>query len=206
MNTMTNNKWLLRLILILLMINIAFTVFLWTRQKHPPRPKFPDQKGMPPREEFLIHFLDLDSKQQIQFRNISRAHFKRMDSLKEQEYQTKIKLFDLLEQDTVSTKTIESLSAEVSAVQHKIDLEQFFHLQKIRAICSAQQREKLKEVVQGAIMKDIGPAKFPAKQHWDDSMRKIRPPMPPDDRPDDRPDGPHRRRDGEMPPPPDEDH
>ena len=199
-----NNKWIIALLLLLILGNAFFTGMLWKRMHHPPRPeRFIDQEP----GETMSRILQLDKAQEPIFREMCKKHFARMDTLKSMEYILREKLYAIIDSGKLDTMQMHELSAQLAKVQQQIQEQHVIHFSQLRGICHPEQVVKLKELIHGAVMHDLGPAKF--LQVMPKTMRDSLLNVHPDLRRNENPDGPmmHPERpmpdeEGMMPPPP----
>lgn len=157
MRKILTNKWLLGAILILIIANAIFTGFLWTRMHHknPNHPPFMKERGA-----FLPAVLQFDSTQERQFKHISEKHFAKMDTLKSMEFMWREKLYATVDSLKLDTAIMQDISSQLTSVQQQIHQQTLFHFREIRAICKKEQVQKLKELMHGSVMRDMGPARF----------------------------------------------
>lgn len=196
MKSITNNRWLSVLILLLLTANIITLAFLWVNKRadaayfNEPPPPPPQQGGQV--FEFLTHELKLDSAQQEAYKKLRDEHRSQVRPFQDSIGKAKDSFFDLLKQENVSDSMVEAYSKKIGNLEQQRDVFTFRHFQKLRAICNKEQQIKFDSIIQQAL-KQMAPA------------RQQGPGM---DRPgpERRGDGPMRRPgmkpDGNRPPPP----
>ena len=88
----SKNKFLIGLIVILILANIASIAIFWIGK---PRPKTIQQKGGP--AAFLIKELKLNKQQQLQLDTLRKAHIAAVEPLRGQVKAAKEAFFDLLQ-------------------------------------------------------------------------------------------------------------
>lgn len=188
MSTVTNNRLLSVIILLLLTANIATLGYLWMH-----RPGNAQQPPMAPPGgqvfEFITQELQLDSAQQKQYKSLREEHQVGQRPLQDSIRKAKDDFFELLKQPNLTDTEIQQQSSKVSAAEQQLELFTFKHFQKLRAICTAPQQKKFDEIIQD-VLRRMAPAKRPQGP----PPPGIRGGMPPP------PEG--KGPGGEMPPPP----
>lgn len=139
-------KWLLVLVAILFLTNIATLSIIWfnnpCKPKHSDEPKKEKRMG-----QFMIDQLKFDSVQADAYRSLrdSLVTIQRpvYDSLR----MAKLRYYDLLNMPNVNDSMLQARSNDVATVQKKLDLITFRHFQQVRALCRQDQLLKLDTVV-----------------------------------------------------------
>lgn len=125
---------------------------------HHKRPDHPPP--MQGRGAFLPAALQFDSAQESQFKIISERHFAKMDTLKSMEFMLREKLYSTVDSLKLDTAIMQDISSQLTVVQQQIHQQTLFHFRELRAICRKDQLQKLKELMHGSVMRDMGPARF----------------------------------------------
>jgi periplasmic protein CpxP/Spy len=226
MSNSNNNRWLTIITLLLLTANIVTLALLWTNKKtdrehfNPPPPQ--QQQGGGQVFEFLSRELKLDSAQQEIYKKLREEHQSQVRPLQDSIGRAKDSFFDLLKQENVTDLMVENSSKKIGNLEQQKDVFTFRHFQKLRAICTAAQKNKFDSIIQQAL-KQMAPPKGPGpalgkeqrpgfEKRNDGNLPQPgmrpdgkRPPPPDDMRPagDDRPPPPNggMRPEGEPPPP-----
>ena len=160
MNTLTNNRLLSVLILVLLTANVATLGYLWLHR--PGAGKMPP--GAPPGGgqvfEFITKELQLDSVQQKNYAVLRDEHQAGQRPLQDSIRKAKDEFFDLLKQPALSDAELQQQSSKVAAAEQQLELFTFRHFQKLRAICTAPQQQKFDAIIQD-VLRRMAPAKRP---------------------------------------------
>lgn len=159
MSTVTNNRLLSVIILLLLTANIATLGYLWMH-----RPGNAQQPPIAPPGgqvfEFITHELQLDSAQQKQYKALRDEHQSGQRPLQDSIRKAKDEFFELLKQPNLTDTEIQQQSSKVAAAEQQLELFTFKHFQKLRAICTAPQQKKFDEIIQD-VLRRMAPAKRP---------------------------------------------
>lgn len=150
-------RWLLVLVAILLLTNIATLSIYWF--KKPLRDGGPGGPGHDPanREkrmgQFMVDQLKFDSSQEATYWQLrdSMIAIQRpvMDSIRS----SKKRFFDLLNQSNATDSTLTARTNEIASLQKKLDSVTFRHFQKVRAICRPDQLEKFDTVIKEIVIR-----------------------------------------------------
>jgi Spy/CpxP family protein refolding chaperone len=193
MNTLTNNRLLSVVILVLLTANIATLGYLWLHRpgagKMPPGP--PASGGQV--FEFVTKELQLDTAQQKTYAALRDEHQAGQRPLQDSIRKAKDEFFELLKQPALSDAELQQQSSKVAAAEQQLELFTFKHFQKLRTICTAPQQQKFDAIIQD-VLRRMAPAKRPQRP----PPPGIRGGMPPPPRDGEGPE------DGMPPPPPGE--
>jgi len=141
-------RWLLVLVAILLLTNIATLSIYWLKK--------PDRDGGPDRDpgnrqkrmgQFMVDQMKFDTTQEASYwklRDSMMAIQKPvMDSIRD----SKKRFFDLLNQPGATDSLLIAHTNEIADLQKKLDLVTFRHFQKVRAICRPDQLQKFDTVI-----------------------------------------------------------
>ena len=158
MNTITNNRWINIIILLLLKANIVTMVLFWTHKNgsndtlagQPPAPVF----------EFVTKELQLDSAQQQAYKVLREEHQKGQRPFQDNIRLAKYNFFDLLHQPAAADTAIAALSSKVAAAEQQLDIFTFKHFQKLRAICNAEQQKKFDHIIKD-VLRRMAPGRRP---------------------------------------------
>lgn len=200
MSNNTNNRWLTMITLLLLTANVVTLALLWANKKpgrekriHQPLPPQPGGQVF----EFITRELRLDSAQQETYKKLRDEHRLQVRPLQDSIGRAKDKFFDLLKQEAVADNQVEDYSKKIGALEQQRDVVTFRHFQKLRAICSKEQKLKFDSIIQQALHQ-MRPAvrrrpaienERPVQEKINDGLLPPKPGMQPD---------------GKMPPPPDD--
>ena len=141
-------RWLLVLVAILLLTNIATLSIYWLKK--------PGRDGGPGHDpgnrekrmgQFMVDQLKFDASQQAtywQLRDSMVAIQKPvMDSIRS----SKKRFFDLLNQPDATDSMLIARTNEIADLQKKLDLVTFRHFQKVRSLCRPDQLQKFDTVI-----------------------------------------------------------
>jgi periplasmic protein CpxP/Spy len=144
---MDNSRFLKIVIVVLLIINIATLAFLWTApMRHGPPPmRGEDVAG------FLSRELNFTPEQQKQFEELRKEHHDNIDNIRQQDREMHDKFFDLLCTNPVDSAFVGQMADSMSGFRKQIELLTFYHFQKVRGICTAEQQKKFDEVIDDAL-------------------------------------------------------
>lgn len=154
MSNNTNNRWLTIVTLLLLTANIVTLALLWINRK-PAREHFnpPPPQPQPGGQvfEFITRELNLDSAQQETYKKLREEHQSQVRPLQDSIGQAKDKFFDLLKQETVADNVVETFSKKIGDLEQQRDVFTFRHFQKVRAVCTKEQKVKFDSIIQQAL-------------------------------------------------------
>jgi len=204
MKLITNNPWITVIILLLLTANIATLGYLWMHKNLPgsenrlPTPPPPQGQVF----EFVTKELQLDSAQQIAYKVLREEHQKGQGPLQDGIRKAKDDFFTLLQQPAASDSLIQILSSRVAAGEQQLEIFNFKHFQKLRAICNAGQQNKFDLIIKDVLHR-MAPGKRPPGPPPGGKQNKMPAPgegdWPPPPPGNGNGDGPEGRR---LPPPP----
>ena len=145
------NLWIV-VIILLLIANIVFTVFMWGRiNHHPPR----GRENRNPRD-FLMNELQMNDEQRKKYNQLADDHFAKKEELDEKERRSKVELFSLLKIDSIDPVVVSQKIALTEKIKMQIDSLVFYHFLEVKKICNKDQLLKIDEVVRKAIMHPNG--------------------------------------------------
>jgi len=161
MNPASKNKLLIWLVLILVLANAVTIGTFWLNRKKEEDHELP--RGTT--ADFLIRELNLDAKQQEQYREFIDEHRQTVQPIREAIRKKKDSLFGLLGQHSPEADSIRTRILSGSLLEKFRDLEQvtFDHFQKLRAICTPEQQKKFDAIIKQAMamMAPAGPPEGP---------------------------------------------
>lgn len=144
MNSLTNNKYIGWVVILLAILNIALLIFIWTGQSRPP--KGPQRAGMAVFEERLA----LNETQKRQLKQLRDEHFKTMTRLRSESRQTRKTLHSLWAEADASNKVTE-LTQRMGTLHAATEKATFDHFAQIRAICSPEQQKIFDELIKDVL-------------------------------------------------------
>lgn len=199
MSNTSNNRWFTVVILLLITANIATLALLWVNRKpgrETQQPALPPQPGAQV-FEFITNELKLDTAQQEAYRKLREEHQSQVRPLQDSIGKAKDHFFDLLKQENIPDSLVNNLSKKIGELEQQRDIYTFRHFQKLRTICTNEQKIRFDSIIQKALhqMSPRPPRPANIKER----------PMPHDQQPgDDRQQRPAMQQHSKMPPPPGE--
>ncbi|RAR70827.1 Spy/CpxP family protein refolding chaperone [Flavobacterium aciduliphilum] len=137
---MNNSKFLKIVIVFLLVVNIGTLTFMWVHR--PPKNEVV--------EGFFAKELQFTNQQKEQFEELVHQHREAMCALKEDDRMAHDAYLDLLKNPKVTPQMIHAAVSKIGACREKEELAMFYHFQKVRAICSSEQKKKFDEIIREA--------------------------------------------------------
>jgi protein CpxP len=141
MTNLHKNKLLTWLVLLLVVINIGAMIFIWMGK---PKNENPPQ-GSP--KEFLSRELKLDEKQQVQFEKLVADHRVQANDSRKKIKEEKEKMYGLLKNAGLTESLKKSAVEQVADATKELDLITLNHFEKVRNICTPQQKKKLDQIM-----------------------------------------------------------
>lgn len=167
---MGKTKFLSIVIVALLVVNAGTLVYLFLGQnKEHKHPSHRGGRGTP--ADYIIEKLELDDKQQADFKVLQKEHRNKMHETHEKLEETRSKYFDELKTSTVDTAASQKLQAEIGILMGQIHGNTFEHFTQVRQLCRPEQQELFDEFIED-ILRALAPPPPGGK-------RGHRPPPPP---------------------------
>ncbi len=141
MTNLHKNKLLTWLVLLLVVINIGAMVFILMGK---PKHENPLQ-GSP--KEFLSRELKFDEKQQVQFEKLVADHRDQANDARKKIKEEKEKMYGLLKNGNLTESLKKSAVEQVADATKELDLITLNHFEKVRNICTPQQKSKLDQIM-----------------------------------------------------------
>lgn len=131
-------KWMVGIIVILVLINMAtLGSFWWMRKPHHP----------PKLEKIFEKELSLTPEQTAQFRTLDDIHRTKAQELHKSMKSYKSGLFEEMLSDNPNEIILDSINVKVGATQIAMDKNLIQHYSELKELCtSAEQKEKLREI------------------------------------------------------------
>ena len=170
MNRPPRQRWLLVLVAILLLTNIATLSIYWFKK--------PGRDGGPGHDpgnrekrmgQFMVDQMKFDATQEATYWKLRDSMINTQRPVMDSIRTAKTRFFDLLNQNNVNDSELYNRSNEVAALQKKLDLATFRHFQNVRALCRPDQLEKFDTVIK-EIVSRMTPFRHPP--HGDSANRK----------------------------------
>jgi len=146
---MESTKFLKLTIIILLLVNIATLIFMWSNHKRHGGHMPPPPHGGAGAFEFLAEELKLDAAQIKQFDEMRTRHHENVRNVQEKSRDLHHRFFDLLA--TSDSSAAVQLADSMAQIQKQIELLTFDHFKQVRAICKPDQQKKFDKVINEAL-------------------------------------------------------
>jgi hypothetical protein len=143
MNIMKKNTALYILLVFLIVINGFFLINYLGKPSH----KIP--KGN--QDNFIVKELKFDDAQKKKFEALEEKHFKRIESIIEDEKMLKDELFDMVLNDTINASEIDSITNQIGVIITSRELETFNHFRAIQDLCNEKQKDQFKQILRHAL-------------------------------------------------------
>ena len=144
---MKGDKFLKRVIALLILINIATLAYMWMQGNKQPR----GEGAL----EYLTKKLDLSEEQQQKFKALKDEHRSVQNDLREKGKRLHDDFFNALKTD--DSLLVERMADSLAAFQKVQELSTFYHFKKIRALCTEEQKKKFDELIKETMMKMAPP-------------------------------------------------
>lgn len=141
-------RWLLVLVAILLLTNIATLSIYWLKK--------PAREGGPGRDpgnrdkkmgQFMVDQMKFDATQEATYWQLRDSMIAIQKPVMDSIRSSKKRFFDLLNQPGATDSVLILHTNEIADLQKKLDLVTFRHFQKVRAICRPDQLQKFDTVI-----------------------------------------------------------
>ena len=139
-------RWLLVLVAILFITNIATLSIYWFR-------KPPHDGGGPPRDpgkkmgQFMVDQMKFDKEQEAAYWTLRDSMISTQRPVMDSIRNAKKNFFDLLNQSGANDSMLHARSNEIADLQKRLDLATYRHFQKVRALCRPDQLQKFDTVI-----------------------------------------------------------
>ena len=141
-------RWLLVLVAILLLTNIATLSIYWLK-----KPDHDNGPGRNPGErekrmgQFMVDQMKFDADQEAAYWKMRDSMMNIQKPVMDSIRSSKKRFFDLLNQPDATDSLLTAHSNEIADLQKKLDIVTFRHFQKVRSICRPDQLEKFDTVI-----------------------------------------------------------
>ena len=140
-------RWLLVLVAILFLTNIATLSIIWFKKPPPNNPMNDPGRREKKMGQFMVDQMKFDTVQAAAYWKLrdSLVTIQRpvMDSIRN----AKLSFFDLLNQPHINDSMLVARSNEIAYLQKRLDLLTFRHFQNVRALCRPDQLQKFDTVI-----------------------------------------------------------
>jgi hypothetical protein len=141
------NIWVI-LVVILALCNISLMAFVWLRPVAVQPSQQMERMGPPPLR--LHEYLNMNEAQETQFAQLSKAHSKRIDSLKQNARTIRDAYFNALKADH-KPANLDSLSSQLGIYHMYIEQATFEHFTQLRQLLDAQQQRNFDSLIMDVI-------------------------------------------------------
>lgn len=129
-------------VLVLVLLNLAFLAFHFTRtRKH--RPMHAGPNGI---AKMISRELNFNKEQTIEFEDLIVIHKANIDRLVKEKTQVKRKLYKLLDGKNEHVKGQPALIAELGGIQVELEALHYEHFNRIRQLCTEDQVDGFKKL------------------------------------------------------------
>ena len=141
-------RWLLVLVAILLLTNIATLSIYWFKK--------PNHEGGPGHDpgnrekrmgQFMVDQMKFDSTQEAAYWKLRDSMINTQRPVVDSMRDAKKKFFDLLNQSDATDSALITRSNEIAVLQKRLDLATFRHFQRVRTLCRPDQLQKFDTVI-----------------------------------------------------------
>jgi hypothetical protein len=146
MDIFSKNKFLIRLVWVLIVINLACIGFLWWQVKSDHK-RIPEKKNIEKITSDLKQKLELSDNQFQQFKNIRKDFFEKEEKLslmiKAQRDSMNAEMFS----QNTDTVLVKDLARRVSENEYRMEMYRFEQAKQLQHICSKEQLQKFHNLV-----------------------------------------------------------
>lgn len=142
MKQLAQNKFLVLLIAVLLIANLALMLYFFVFRNNQ------GEKNPPPRvSDYVKKELGFTSDQAARFQQLRDEHKEAIKPVLEEMKKSKDNLYNLLQRPNVDDSVAAIMAKKIGENQEKWELMIFRHFQKVRAICDSSQLPKFDSLV-----------------------------------------------------------
>jgi len=152
METVSKNKLLFTIIILLILINVSTLSFMWYwKIKEPPLPPppmmEPPVKGPPPEARaHLKELLNLTDAQMETIDKIRESHIGQVQKTRGELKGLKDKIFSNLSNANADTNSVRDIANQIGVLEARVDLITFDNFREVRKVCTDEQKKKFDEV------------------------------------------------------------
>ncbi len=133
-------KSLFYIVFMLLIISLTTCIVLWVKQANK---QAPEQRSYGQGFVRFSNRLDFDTLQMTRYNSLLADYRTYTVDLRQQIWQLQEEMLELLSHEEADTLQLNLISSQVAELQHRIRLETFRHLLKIKQISSPEQQQAL---------------------------------------------------------------
>lgn len=150
------------LVILLTLLNISLLISFWLKPNHGRLDKVHEMHKMPSGKndhngpgEMLIRELQFNPDQVDEFIKLRDEHRKSIRELQVKGHQLRDQFFDQLKMENVNSKNVNQIADSIAANQRSIEITTFHHFQKVRTICSEEQKKIFDDII-NEVTKQMG--------------------------------------------------
>lgn len=164
MQTVTKNRSLVSIIIILLISNIAILIFFLFLSGDRKSHTRDNRNGI---ATFLQKDLGFNKQQMDEYQKLREEHVKTAAPLFDDIRSAKDSFYNLLYTDTVADSIVNKAAAVIGEKQMTLDMQMFQHLKKVRSLCTADELPKFDSLFKKVVERMTG-GRFKRQQHAHD--------------------------------------
>lgn len=147
MDIFSQKKFLLRLVIILIVLNLALIGFFWWRSSQDGKPPGPPGAGQQELSGILKKELNLSEKQTADFNTIRAEFFEKEKILSEIIRSKRDSMNMMMFSENANDSLLKQLAAGVSSNEYKMELLRIEQAAKLRELCKPEQLKKLNSLI-----------------------------------------------------------
>ncbi|MEO7393646.1 MAG: hypothetical protein ABIU11_01820 [Chitinophagaceae bacterium] len=144
------NKILIFFTIALLITNVVLVYFLWNNKKH-----YSGRHKGGERGDWMVNELKLDDKQKAEHKKLKEAHFASLKPIFDSITAERSRLYNLLKEPVINDSLVSYYVKAIGDKHSLVSEYTFEHFKTMRAICTAEQKIKLDQIIQ-KIVKHMG--------------------------------------------------
>ncbi len=149
MDIFSQNKLLIRTILVLVVLNLGSITFFTVKEMRSRREPllFPKNEAYKDVSKILKKELNLSNEQVIRFDEIRKRNFEKQSELKKIIRDEKDAMNILMFNKNSDDDKIKSLARQVSENEYKMELLRYYQAKELKAVCKPEQLDKFQDLV-----------------------------------------------------------
>jgi periplasmic protein CpxP/Spy len=140
-------RWLLVLVAILFLTNIATLSIIWFKKPRPHNPTNDPRKKEKRMGQFMVDQLKFDTVQAAAYWTLRDSLVTKQRPVMDSIRNAKLSFFDMLNQSNINDSMLAARSNEITYLQKRLDLLTFRHFQQVRTLCRPDQLQKFDTVI-----------------------------------------------------------
>lgn len=155
MDLLKRNKILIGAVVVLLLLNVGIITFILLTR--PPNPHGPRDQRRDQVSRFIDDELQLTSDQRAQYRKLQEELFARTDSIMRVRAEAMEEMYELVKGETPNPAKMREMAAQVGAAETERSVSTWEHFRALRALCTAEQRQKFDTIIMDVLHQVRGP-------------------------------------------------